>query len=112
MDKASDFGSEDCRFESCHGRNDIFCMQLGFQNLQLVIFYDPILIEWTHTLHTRQTFHFGNELDPRGIIPNSDAYINYKFEIIRNVLQKWRFAKTNNSRYLPIIQILGQENLF
>ena len=20
MDKASDFGSEDCRFESCHGR--------------------------------------------------------------------------------------------
>lgn len=21
MDKASDFGSEDCRFESCHGRS-------------------------------------------------------------------------------------------
>ena len=24
MDKASDFGSEDCRFESCHGRSIIF----------------------------------------------------------------------------------------
>ena len=24
MDKASDFGSEDCRFESCHGRNSFF----------------------------------------------------------------------------------------
>ncbi len=27
MDKASDFGSEDCRFESCHGR----CYFLSFQ---------------------------------------------------------------------------------
>ena len=24
MDKASDFGSEDCRFESCHGRVFLF----------------------------------------------------------------------------------------
>ena len=24
MDKASDFGSEDCRFESCHGRRTLF----------------------------------------------------------------------------------------
>ena len=31
MDKASDFGSEDCRFESCHGRNtcEIFAFLFG-----------------------------------------------------------------------------------
>ena len=31
MDKASDFGSEDCRFESCHGRKNvlvIFCWNI------------------------------------------------------------------------------------
>ena len=27
MDKASDFGSEDCRFESCHGRYSFRCFQ-------------------------------------------------------------------------------------
>ena len=34
MDKASDFGSEDCRFESCHGRENVFvifcCTILNF----------------------------------------------------------------------------------
>ena len=30
MDKASDFGSEDCRFESCHGRLNFFCLFVLF----------------------------------------------------------------------------------
>ena len=28
MDKASDFGSEDCRFESCHGRSYFLVLKL------------------------------------------------------------------------------------
>ena len=30
MDKASDFGSEDCRFESCRGRKRIFFISFNF----------------------------------------------------------------------------------
>ena len=34
MDKASDFGSEDCRFESCHGRHVPFisCLYYRYKN--------------------------------------------------------------------------------
>ena len=32
MDKASDFGSEDCRFESCHGRLYLFLMVWNFHS--------------------------------------------------------------------------------
>ena len=36
MDKASDFGSEDCRFESCHGRRVTFLFIYGtFVDYQL-----------------------------------------------------------------------------
>lgn len=35
MDKASDFGSEDCRFESCHGRSSLF-----FFSYSLIIFFE------------------------------------------------------------------------
>ena len=31
MDKASDFGSEDCRFESCHDRNSFLVLVLILQ---------------------------------------------------------------------------------
>jgi hypothetical protein len=38
MDKASDFGSEDCRFESCHGRQQLFFSPIYFhKNVNQVI---------------------------------------------------------------------------
>ena len=43
MDKAPDFGSGDCRFESCHGRylfclNDSFTLTLSDRIIQTIIF--------------------------------------------------------------------------
>ena len=40
MDKASDFGSEDCRFESCHGRPELSAtsgMDFTFFEAQFVL---------------------------------------------------------------------------
>ena len=41
MDKASDFGSEDCRFESCHGRRKIhFFTKLVYLALKIQLSID------------------------------------------------------------------------
>ena len=45
MDKAPDFGSGDCRFESCHGRLEILLL-LGSQNILL-----QVRVEFTTTAY-------------------------------------------------------------
>ena len=47
MDKASDFGSEDCRFESCHDRKSIF--PILFFKKKVKVFSEPV--------HSRVDFH-------------------------------------------------------
>ena len=42
-DNASDYGSEDCRFESCRARNENFFQVSPFFYLRFVIIYYPKL---------------------------------------------------------------------
>ena len=47
MDKASDFGSEDCRFESCHGRSTYIFLCLVFsQNYYKIVTNIYLIIYW------------------------------------------------------------------
>ena len=50
MDKASDFGSEDCRFESCHGRIEVLC---SHQQKAHVLFF-------TKTVNYELNYRVGN----------------------------------------------------
>ena len=47
MDKASDFGSEDCRFESCHDQISIFPFLVLKKKVK--VFIEPV--------HSRVDFH-------------------------------------------------------
>ncbi|VDD75984.1 unnamed protein product [Mesocestoides corti] len=53
MDKASDFGSEDCRFESCQGRSHLFRLYIHFHSNRRVIVEVVVLFaHHGHTCHT------------------------------------------------------------
>ena len=55
MDKASDFGSEDCRFESCHGRVFLFLIvsdgiwKFGSSKKTGLPWVDDLLVEYDPT---------------------------------------------------------------
>ena len=85
MDKAPDFGSGDCRFESCHGRKIIFWKQL------LRIFW-----LWTLTVH--------NSTTPRNssVLLHGDIWIMVAWWVISSQSQSFchsHFLDSNQGIY-------------
>ena len=56
-DNASDYGSEDCRFESCRARNENFFQVSPFFYLRFVIIYYPKLQKYPSSAVLKLRIH-------------------------------------------------------